>query len=107
MDAVGKALLLEVNTHPSFAWDTSIDATIKRPAMAGCMAIVCGQSIPETLPKITEFQQGGALSLLDTDGVPKAESLRRNLTWVQNLYTEIQFPSSHEHAHVALGTEVS
>ena len=45
LDAKGKALLLEVNTHPSFSWDTSVDATIKRPAMAGCMAIVCGSTL--------------------------------------------------------------
>jgi tubulin polyglutamylase TTLL11 len=25
LDVSGKAQLLEVNTHPSFAWDTSID----------------------------------------------------------------------------------
>lgn len=106
MDAAGKALLLEVNTHPSFAWDTSIDATIKRPAMAGCMAIVCNQSIPQTLPCITEFNRGGALSLLDKDGLPKPESLRRNLSWVQDLYTEVGFPRLQDHKHAALGTEV-
>ena len=106
MDAAGKALLLEVNTHPSFAWDTSIDATIKRPAMAGCMAIVCNQSIPQTLPCITEFNCGGALSLLDKEGLPKPESLRRNLSWVQDLYTELEFPRLQHHSHVALGTEV-
>jgi hypothetical protein len=106
VDERGKALLLEVNTHPSFAWDTGIDATIKRPAMAGCMAIVCGQSIHATLPNITEFKGGGALSLLDGDGLPKLESLRRNLSWVQDLYTEIKFPNSKDHAHAALGPEV-
>jgi hypothetical protein len=42
LDSAGKALLLEVNTHPSLSWDTSVDVTIKRPAMAGSLAIVCG-----------------------------------------------------------------
>jgi hypothetical protein len=107
LDSSGKANLLEVNTHPSFSWDTSIDATIKRPTMAGCLAIVCGHTIPHTiynndtrlstiawpaaLSTVTEFHSGGAFSFFDKDGVMKPGLVRRDLAWLHDLYTEVNF----------------
>ena len=109
VDSSGFAQLLEVNTHPSFAWDTKIDSTIKRPAIAGCMAIVCGQNLPEVLPQIKEYQWGAPLSLYDKDGVLKAESERRRLEWLQQLYTPVPL-SSHsslsDASHAQLGADV-
>ena len=109
VDSSGFAQLLEVNTHPSFAWDTKIDSTIKRPAIAGCMAIVCGQNLPEVLPQIKEYQWGAPLSLYDKDGVLKAESERRRLEWLQQLYTPVPLSnhsSSSDASHAQLGADV-
>ena len=53
------------------------------PDMFFTLSCGTGHSIPRTLPMIKEFKTGGALSLDESDEIPKPETLRRNLQWLQ------------------------
>ena len=72
------------------------------------MAIVCGQNISAAMRCIKEFKRGGALSLEDKDGMQKGETERRKLMWLQELYTQIQFPHSDslDDPHAFIGAKV-
>ncbi|EKX37479.1 hypothetical protein GUITHDRAFT_144918 [Guillardia theta CCMP2712] len=94
VDSRNKPFLLEINSHPSMAVESSVDSCIKRPVLGAMLGLLCRKE-PETLAAmLPEMKAGGCLSLYSKDGMEKSKQICDDVSWARRLVDPVAIQES-------------